>query len=215
MKSNEIKYCKKAFIGFFSAMVLNAHAQSKIVAFDFEKPMPLNEWWVDNNAVKLSQCDATECKQLHDSKKCLKVEYNNISLPKPYVWLTDIKIDTFGNNAMRQSWNRFKDNTWLSFQINTADADSIYLQFVVFTKDEKDKWGSHAMTGFKNNKWKMIKVKLSNIDFDNWGNGKIARPDFNRIIPARIEIGIRSAYAGNKNRTNVRLDNVMLSNYEP
>ncbi len=163
----------------------------------------------------MSQCGRDDCKQRNGSSKCMRIQWESVFANKPNVWLTDIKIDTFGNAAMQKKWNRFKENAWLSFNINTANADSVYLQFVVFTKDENDKWGSREMIGFKSNRWKMIKLRLGDLSYDNWGKGNSATPDFNTIIPARIEIGLRSVYANDKGKIDVRIDDVVVSNYEP
>jgi hypothetical protein len=116
---------------------------------------------------------------------------------------------------MENTWNSFKENTWLSFSSNTADADSVYFQFIIFTKDERDKWGSHAMIGFRSAEWKTVKVKLGSLKFDNWGKGNRAAPDLNAIVPARIEIGVRSAQANKKGKIDVRLDDIIFTNYEP
>ena len=215
MKMSRIKYCKSIAIILLAVIALRSDAQNRIVVFDFEKPLPLGEWWVDNSGVKLSQCGAGECEQLPGSEKCFRVEWHHSSMSSPYIWLTDIKVDTFGNHATQQLWDRFKDNTWLSFQVNTASADSFYLQFVVFTKDEKNKWGSREMIGIKCSEWKKIKVKLSDLVYDTWGKGNIAKPDFKSIVPARIEIGIRAPYASDRGRNDVRIDDIALSNYEP
>jgi hypothetical protein len=191
-----------------------ANAQKKIIAFDFESSINVKDWYVDNKEIILSQCDK-DCDQVPGSGKCLRIEWDRVPEKKSYIWLTDIKIDTFGNNAMGNTWNGFKENTWLSFKVNTSDGDSVYFQFVVFTKDEKDKWGSRKMTGFKSASWKTIKVKLSDLQFDNWGKGNIATPDFSSIIPARIEIGVRSAQANEKGKIDARLDDIVFTNYEP
>lgn len=192
-----------------------ANAQKMVTAFDFESPINLKDWWVDNKEIILSQCERKDCNQFQGSDKCLRIEWDHVPENKSYTWLTDIKIDTFGNKAMENTWDSFKENTWLSFKVNTADADSVYFQFVVFTKDEKDKWGSHEMIGFKSAAWKTVKVKFSSLQYDNWGKGAIAVPDFNSIVPARIEIGVRSAKANEKGKIDVRLDDILFTNYEP
>ena len=212
--NNSIKqFFKTALVVLLPAF--NLHAQERIVAYDFEQPLSFNDWWVDNDTIKLSQCTIGECNQLPGSKKCLRIQWGTVTANKPYIWFTDIKVDTFGNADTQQSWKRFKENAWLSFKMNTADADSVYLQFVVFTKDEKDKWGSHEMIGFKSSEWKAIKVKLSALSYDNWGKGNVASPDFNSIIPSRIEIGIRSAFANEKGNVDVRIDEIIISNDQP
>lgn len=190
-------------------------AQKAITAFDFESPINVKDWYIDNKEIVLSQCERKDCDQLPGSAKCLRIQWDHVTENKPHTWLTDIKIDTFGNKVMENTWKSFKENTWLSFKINTGDADSVYLQFVVFTKDEKDKWGSHEMMGFKNTAWKTTKIKLSSLPFDNWGKGNIAAPDFNSMIPARIEIGVRSAHANKKGKIDVRVDDIVITNYEP
>ena|SRR5450432_1818638 len=186
-----------------------------VTVFDFESPVNFKDWWADNKEITFSQCEQKDCSQLPGSEKCLRIQWDHVPENKSFIWLTDIKIDTFGNKSMENKWNSFKVNTWLTFAINTADADSVYLQFVVFTKNEKDKWGSHEMIGFKSAGWKTIKVKLSSLQYDNWGKGIIGTPDFNSIIPARIEIAIRSPKANEHGKIDVRLDNILFTNYEP
>jgi hypothetical protein len=186
-----------------------------IVAADFESPLDVKAWWVDNKAIVLSQCEEKDCRQLPGSGKCLRIRWDDVPGNKANTWLTDIKIDTFGNERMQGIWQHLKANTWLSFKVNTADADSVYFQFILFTKDEKDKWGSVEMTGFKDPTWKTVKIKLSDLHYANWGKGNIASPDLNTIIPARIEIGIRSAKTARKGRIDLRLDDIIFTDREP
>jgi hypothetical protein len=192
-----------------------AHAQRTVRLFDFESPLDLKNWWVDNKDVTLSACDRKECEQVPGSGKCLRIEWGRVPEDRPYTWLTDIKIDTFGSGAMEHAWSGFKENAWLSFKVNTADADSVYFQFVIFTKDEKDKWGSRDAIGFRSAAWKTIKVRLSSLVFDNWGKGAIAAPDFGSMVPARIEIGIRTPRDSKAARIDLRIDDILITDYEP
>jgi hypothetical protein len=208
-------YCKSCLLILLIAFPSITDAQKTVTAFDFESPLNLKDWWVDNKEIIFSQCERKECDQVPGSEKCLRIEWNHVPDNRSYAWLTDIKIDTFGSKSMENTWNRFKANTWLSFKINTADADSVYLQFIVFTKDEKDKWGSREMIGIKSAVWKSFKVKLSGMQYDNWGKGSITSPDFDSIVPARIEVGIRSPKMNDKKKIDVRLDNILFTNFEP
>jgi hypothetical protein len=211
-----MSYTRSYILIILIALSSIAIAQKKrVTVFNFESPIQVKDWWADNKEIILSQCGNKDCNQLPGSGKCLRIEWNHVPENKSSVWLTDIKIDTFGNKAMENTWNYFKENTWLSFKVNTADADSVYFQFIVFTKDEKDKWGSHEMIGFKNTAWKTVKVKLSGLQYDNWGKGNIAAPDFNSIVPARIEIGVRSGRKSEKGKIDVRLDDILITNYKP
>jgi hypothetical protein len=210
-----MNYTKTYLLLILIAVSLTADAQNIITAFDFESTINVKDWWVDNKQIILSQCSRKDCDQAEGSGTCLRIQWDHLPENKPYTWLTDVKIDTFGNSSMGNTWNNFRENTWLSFKMNTADADSVYFQFVIFTKDEKDKWGSHEMIGFKSASWKTVKIKLSRMPFDNWGKGNIAVPDFHSITPARIEIGIRSAKAIDKGKIDTRLDDIIFTNYEP
>jgi hypothetical protein len=191
------------------------NAQTNVLACDFESPINLKGWWVDNNEIKITQCDRKECDQAPGSEKCLRIQWDHIPVNKTNTWLTDIKIDTFGSKAGDNTWNSLKTNAWLSFMVNTGDADSVYLQFIVFTENEKDKWGSHEIIGFKSRSWSTAKVKLSAMQYENWGKGSIATPDFNSIIPARIEIGIRSPKANTQAKIDVRIDEIRFTSFEP
>ncbi|MEO6329095.1 MAG: hypothetical protein ABIO55_09190 [Ginsengibacter sp.] len=197
------------------AFPLIANSQKKIIAYDFEAPMNLEDWYVANNEITISQGGGEDCAQLSGSTKCLRIQWNNVPENKPNFWFCDIKIDTFGNKAMQNTWQNFKENTWISFKVNTADADSVYFQFIVFTKDEKDKWGSHEVVGVKSSTWTTVKVKFSSLQYYNWGKGKIPTPDFKSIIPARMEIGLKSSKKNEKNKIDVRLDDFTITNYEP
>lgn len=190
----------------------NTKVPKKITVFDFDSPLNVRDWWVDNKEIRLSQVDRTDA---GNSGKCLRIRWDTIPPDRPSTWLTDIKIDTFGDSAMTGAWKNFKENAWLSFSLNTTDGDSVYLQFVIFTKGEKDKWGSHETIGFRSPVWKTVKIKLSDLHFDNWGKGNIAAPDLGVILPARIEIGIRSAKANQKGKIDLRIDDIAISNYEP
>jgi hypothetical protein len=212
MQTKKMNYTRSLIVIIFIAVSSMVDAQKKVIAFDFEASLNVKDWWADNKDIILSQCESKDCSQLPGSAKCLRIECN-VPQTKSYVWLTDIKIDTFGNKAMENTWNSFKENTWLSFKSSTSDADSVYFQFIVFTKDEKDKWGSHEAVGFKSSEWQTIKVKLSDLHWDNWGKGAIATPDFNSILPARIEIGVRSAHINEKGKVDVRLDDILFTNY--
>jgi hypothetical protein len=208
-------FTKSCLLVILIAITAKAVAQKTVTAFDFESPLNLKDWWVDNKEIIFSQCERKDCDQVPGSEKCLRIEWNHVPDIKSYTWLTDIKIDTFGGKSMESTWNSFKANTWLSFKISTADADSVYLQFIVFTKDEKDKWGSREMIGFKSGTWESFKVKLSDLQYDNWGKGSIVSPDFNSILPTRIEVGIRSPQMNDKKKIDVRLDNILFTNFEP
>jgi hypothetical protein len=192
-----------------------AKAQTNVLAFDFESPLNLKDWWVDNKEIIVSQCDRKECEQVPGSEKCLRIRWDHVPADKSNTWLTDIKIDEFGSKNGNGTWSNFKENAWLSFQINTGEADSVYLQFIVFTENEKDKWGSHEMIGFKNGVWSTVRVKLSALQYENWGKGNIATPDFNSIVPSRIEIGIRSPKAHKQAKIDSRIDDIRFTNYEP
>lgn len=207
--------CKTYTLIILIAISSIASAQKMITAFNFESPINVKDWWVDNKEIVLSQCSRKVCDQVPGSGECLRIEWDHVPENKPYIWLTDIKIDTFGNKTMAGTWDSFKENTWLSFKANTSDADSVYFQFVVFTRDEKDKWGSHEMVGFKSAAWKTVKVKLSSLQFDNWGKGNLAVPDFNSIVPARIEIGVRSSKTNKKGKIDVWVDDILFTSYEP
>ncbi|MEO6453245.1 MAG: hypothetical protein ABIN97_04195 [Ginsengibacter sp.] len=197
------------------AVISAVNAQKKVIAYDFESPLDLRDWYVANNEITMSQCGSTACPQLPGSAKCLRIQWDHVPENKPGFWFSDIKIDTFGNEAMEKTWENFKENTWLIFKVNTAGGDSVYFQFIVFTKDEKDKWGSHQVIGVKSSTWTTVKVKLSDLQYYNWGKGSIPAPDFKSIIPTRIEIGLRSAKADEKGKIDVRLDDFVISNYEP
>lgn len=188
----------------------NTQAQKKITVFDFESPLNVQDWWVDNKDIRLSLADRAS-----DSGRSLRIRWDSVPPDRPSTWLTDIKIDTFGDSAMTGAWKSFKENAWLSFSLNTADGDSVYLQFIIFSKGEKDKWGSRETIGFRSPVWKTVKVKLSDLHFDNWGKGNIATPDLGAIIPTRIEIGIRSAKTNQKGKIDLRVDDIVISNYEP
>ena len=192
----------------------NTQAQKKVTVFDFQSPLNVQDWWVDNKDIRLSQTDHFPATP-KDPGKYLRIRWDAIPPDRPSTWLTDIKIDTFGDSAMTGAWKNFKENAWLSFSLNTADGDSVYLQFIIFTKGEKDKWGSRETIGFRSPVWKTVKVKLSDLHFDNWGKGNIATPDLGAIVPARIEIGIRSAKANQKGKIDLRIDDIAISNYEP
>jgi hypothetical protein len=192
-----------------------ADAQKVITALDFESPVDVKAWWVDNPDVRLSICGPKDGDPAPGSAKCLRIQWDHVPASKSYTWLTDIKIDTFGNQAMQNTWNSFKENTWLSFKVNTAGADSVYFQFIIFTSGEKDKWGSRETIGFNSGAWKTVKVKLSSLHYDNWGKGNVAAPDLDLVVPARIEIGIRSPRTNATAKIDLRLDNVTLTNYKP
>ncbi len=200
---------------------VNTQAQKKITVFDFESPLNVQDWWVDNKEIRLSLLDrnpndkAGNGDPAANGGKCLRIRWDAVPPDRPSVWLTDIKIDTFGDSAMTGAWKSFKENAWLSFSLNTGDGDSVYLQFIIFTKGEKDKWGSRETIGFRSPVWKTVKVKLSDLHFDNWGKGNIATPDLGAIVPARIEIGIRSAMTDQKGKIDLRVDDIVISNYEP
>lgn len=187
----------------------------KVIAYDFESPIDLKDWFVANKEIKMSQCSDNDCPQLPGSTKCLRIEWNYGSQIKTDFWFSDIKIDTFGNKQMETTWQNFKENTWLSFKVNTNNNDSVYFQFIVFTKDEKDKWGSHEVVGVKSPTWMTVKVKLSDLLYYNWGKGATPTPDFKSIIPARIEIGLRSAKTNGTGKIDVRLDDFIITGYEP
>jgi hypothetical protein len=212
----------KKLFGFSSCLVITLFAissitngQKKIIAYDFESPIDLKDWYVANNDIVMSRCGSKECNQLPGSSVCLRIVWDHVPEDKPNFWFSDIKIDTFGNKTMENTWQDFKENIWLSFNVNTADADSVYFQFIVFTKDEKDKWGSHEVIGIKSSTWTTVKVKLSSLGYYNWGKGSIETPDFKSITPARIEIGLKSSKSNAKGKIDVRLDDFILTNYEP
>ncbi len=192
----------------------NTQAKKKITVFAFESPLNVRDWWVDNKGIRLSQDDDFPAVP-KDPGKCLRIRWDAVPPDRPSTWLTDIKIDTFGDSAMTGAWKSFKENAWLSFPLNTADGDSVYLQFIIFTKGEKDKWGSRETIGFSSPAWKTVKVRLGDLHFDNWGKGNIPTPDLGVIVPARIEIGIRSAKANQKGKIDLRIGDIVISNYEP
>jgi hypothetical protein len=200
-----MKYATLLLLTILTAICSRAQTPKKSTAFDFESPLNVKEWWVDNKGIILTQC-GMDCMQLPGSGQCLRIQWDRVTGDKPHVWMTDIKIDTLG---------KIDPSTWLSFSANTGDADSVYFQFIIFTKDEKDKWGSQAMIGFSSPTWKTVKIRLSGLRFENWGKGTIPTPDLNVIVPARIEIGIRSAQANKKGVIDARIDNIVFTNYEP
>jgi hypothetical protein len=146
----------------------------KIIAYDFESPLDVQGWWVDNKAIRISQCGVGDCDQLPGSGQCLRIQWDPVASGKANTWMTDIKIDTFGDSAVT---------------------------------------GNSAVTGSP--VWKMVKVRLNSLHFDNWGKGNIAEPDLRSMVPSRIEIGLRSPQAAGKGKIDLRIDNIAFTNYEP
>jgi hypothetical protein len=201
---------KILFVNILLGIFCILNAQEKIVVFDFEKPVEVNGWWVDNTDIKLSQFIETEGT---DSNNCLRIIWENIPLDKASTWMTDLKISTFSEKEMECKWTDYQDETWLSFKAKTSGADSIFFQIVIFTENEKDKWGSQEIISLNSRDWQPVKIKLSSLHYDNWGNGNIPAPDFRKIVPAIIEIGIRNGKVSG--RIDARIDDITITNYEP
>jgi hypothetical protein len=197
---------------FFIMMGIQAQKMQIIVA-DYENRPNTDGWWKDNSNVKFSY-DQNELNQVNkQSKTCLFIRWDSVPQNKPFTWFTDLKADTFAVAGMEEKWKAFKENTWLSFWCKAGAGDTIMLHYLVLSKGHKSKWGSVNMVPLKSKEWNFVKVRFSDLQYENWG---AVKADFDLKNDVRcFEVGLRLSSTSPKGFVEAWFDNLKLTNYEP
>jgi len=202
------------FTFLFSCVALIGFAQTNVTALDFENRPNTSDWWKDNKDIKFT-IDTKARNQINPkSKACLKVSWDQIPETKAWTWFTDIKIDTFATKGMKDTWLKIKKEPWISFWCNTGKHDTVWIQILVLTDDHIGKWGSKKMFPVHSEKWQMVKIKLSSLEYENWGKAGNS-PDFEKDNLTKFELGLRNGASKKSGKIEARFDNIQFTDYEP
>jgi hypothetical protein len=186
----------------------------RIVIADYEQKPGLSGWWKDNPSISLSYEERTGYQLNQLSNSCLYIRWDSIPNDRPFAWFSDIKADTFVSEGMQDKWKSFKDKTWMSFWCRAGDGDTLMLHFLVLSKGHKSKWGSVEMIPLISRDWTFIKVKFSELKYEDWGQ-VIADFNLDSDEPRCFEVGLRLSGSTHKGFVEAWFDNVQLTNYEP
>ena len=191
-------------------------AQKKLLTIsDYESKPNTEKWWRDNSKVTFTYDENPANQMSAKSKACLHIKWD--SIPKNQVsntWFTDLKADTFVSPGMETIWKEFKSSIWISFYCRLGDGDTLMLHPMILSKGHTSKWGSKNMIPFTSKSWTFMKVKFSDLEYEDWG--KIIMPlDLNSDAGKCFEIGLRLGTSSIKGYIDVWFDNVQLTNYEP
>lgn len=199
----------------FFFLFQSVSAQKKtIMVSDFENKPNTSGWWRDNQNVRFSYDEIPEHQAGKNSKVCLYIKWDSTQIAKPFTWFTDLKADTFAAPGMENEWKEFRDKTWMSFWCRLGDGDTVMLHWLVLSKGHSSKWGAKNMIPLTSGKWIFVKVKFSELEYDNWG--KITAPfNLNSDEIRCFEAGLRLATQNSKGFVEAWFDNIKLTNYEP
>ena len=192
----------------------NSSSKDSVIIFDFENKRQCLNWWKDNNRVTFAH-DTHPSQQLHKfSKGCMHIVWDSIPENSNWTWFTDIKADTFVSPEMNDKWKNFKNSTWMSFWYKSGDGDTVYAHPLVLSKGHRIKWGSTKVIPLGNKYWTFVKVKFSELTYEDWGKDK-APFDLNGNEGRCFEIGLRVGSKPIAKKVELWIDNVKITNYEP
>ncbi len=200
-------------IGFFFYFEASAQKQ-QIIINDYEKRPNTINWWKDNANVKFIYDESSANQVNKKSKVCLHVRWDSVPNNRPFAWFTDLKADTFAVDGMEEKWKSFKENTWLSFWCKAGEGDTLMLHYLVLSKGHKSKWGATKMIPLSSKKWTFVKVKFSDLQYDNWGVIKVDFDLKNDAVKC-FEVGLRLSSTVQKGFVEGWFDNIKLTNFEP
>ncbi|WP_264563796.1 hypothetical protein [Flavobacterium sp. N3904] len=206
---------KNFFLFFMILGSLYAFSQKQqLMISNFEnKPSTVN-WWRDNENVKFIYDETKSNQYSVKSKVSLHVRWNLVPQDRPFAWFTDLKADTLAVEGMEKTWMNFKEKTWMSFWCKAGEGDTLMLHFLVLNKGHKSKWGATKMIPLTSKKWQFVKVKFSDLEYENWG---VIKGDFNlkEDIAKCFEVGLRLSSSSPKGFVEAWFDDIQLTNYEP
>ena len=188
--------------------------QKQILIADFENKPITDGWWKDNPNVKFSYDENLSTQIIPKSKVCLHVRWDSVPQNRPFAWFTDLKADTFAVDGMEEQWKSFKENTWISFWCKAGDGDTLMLNFLVLSIGHKSKWGASDMIPLTSQKWTFVKVKFTDLQYENWGVVK-ADIDLKSDAVKCFEVGLRLSATSPKGYVEGWFDTIKLTNYEP
>lgn len=205
---------KNFFLLFMILGSLYAFSQKQqLMIADFENKPSTVDWWRDNENVKFIYDETPSHQYSAKSKVSLHVRWDLVPQDRPFAWFTDLKADTLAVVGMEKTWMNFKEKTWMSFWCKAGDGDTLMLHFLVLSKGHKSKWGSTKMIPLTSKKWQFVKVKFSDLKYENWG---VVKADFNlkEDIAKCFEVGLRLSSSSPKGYVEAWFDDVQLTNYE-
>lgn len=199
----------------FFVTTLSALSQKQcLMIADFEnKPSTIN-WWKDNPNVKFRYDEAKSNQYSAKSHVSLHVRWDQVPQNRPFAWFTDLKADTFAVNGMEKTWMNFKDKTWMSFWCKAGKGDTIMLHYLVLSKGHKSKWGSTNMIPLTSEKWEFVKVKFSDLKYEDLGAEK-ANFNLNDDAVKCFELGLRLGSNTHMGFVEAWFDDLKITNYEP
>ena len=203
-------------IAFLASLSAVSVAQKiKLNISDYENKPNTEKWWRDNSKVTFTYDENSSNQVSAKSMVCLHIRWDSIPKnQKSYTWFTDLKADTFVSPGMETIWKEFKSNIWISFYCRLGDGDTLMLHPMILSKGHTSKWGSKNMMPFTSKSWTFVKVKFSDLEYENWG--KIVMPlDLNSDAGKCFEIGLRLGASLKKDHMDAWFDNIQLTNYEP
>lgn len=200
---------------FILIIASSLHAQKReLLINDFENKPITENWWKDNKNVTFSYNENLNDQVDLKSKVCLHVRWDSVPNNRPYAWFTDLKADTFAVNGMEEEWKYFKEKTWMSFWCKAGLGDTLMLHYLVLSKGHKSKWGCTKMIPLVSKQWTFVKVKFSDLEYENWGEIK-ADFDLKTDAVKCFEVGLRLSSTSPKGFAEGWFDNIKLTNYEP
>jgi hypothetical protein len=102
----------------------------------------------------------------------------------------------------------------MSFWCKAGDGDALMLNFLVLGKGHKSKWGAVNMIPLTSKEWQFVKVKFSDLSYEDWGVIK-AEFDLNKDEVKCFEVGLRLGAESPKGFVEAWFDDIQLTNYEP
>lgn len=105
----------------------------------------------------------------------------------------------------------FKEKTWMSFWCKAGEGDAIMLHYLVLSKGHKSKWGATKMIPLTSKKWQFVKVKFSDLSYENW---ETIKTDFNLKEDGAkcFEVGLRLGSSSPKGFVEAWFDDIQLTN---
>jgi hypothetical protein len=206
---------KNIFLILLILGALSSFSQNqKLMIANFENKPSTKNWWRDNENVKFIYDEAKSSQYSNKSKVSLHVRWDSVPQNRPFAWFTDLKADTLVVDGMQKTWMNFKEKTWMSFWCKAGEGDTIMLHYLVLSKGHKSKWGATKMIPLTSKKWQFVKVKFSDLSYENWGVIK-ANLNLNDDVAKCFEVGLRLSSTSPKGFVEAWFDDIQLTNYEP